>query len=224
MQDPFSLIFDPLQEDDASIQKILLLIGYTKLDITAFSAFEYPAGYQTIHLKDRLFIGQRNCFERLNKTGIDFKGLSVLDIGCNIGGMLHAIAGDIKYGIGLDIDPKCINAANAIKRYNDTTNLDFFVVDLDKDEPAVVLCLMPLEKVDICFLLSVCLWIKNWREVISMCHEISDRMLFEANGSQEVQDEQMSFIRSKYKDVVLLSDNSSDDNIWRDRQLYICSK
>src|SRR4029077_16412856 len=152
-----------------------------------YSGLNFVAGYHTIELKGKRFRGQRDCAERLAKVPFDFNNKVVLDLGCNVGGMLHCLSNTIRKGYGFDFNPNCVNAAQLIKSFNGTSNLEFFTLDLDR-QPAVLLRSMLLhEKVDICFLLSMCRWLNNWRELIAEASGISQTLLFESNGCADQQ-------------------------------------
>ena len=52
-------------------------------------------------------------FEFLKKKGLDFKDMSVLDVGCGAGRFLIRFAPEAKEVIGIDISPEMIKRANA---------------------------------------------------------------------------------------------------------------
>ena len=79
------------------------------------------------------------------------------------------------------------------------------------------------DTVDICFLLSVCLWLSNWRDVIEFARDVSNTLLFESNGNARQQDEQIDFLHQTYMNVSMLSETSDDDASRKDRKLLICS-
>ena len=146
-----------------------------------------------------------------------------MDLGCNAGGMLHAISGQIGKGYGFDFNPNCINAAQLIKTLNQTGNLEFYVFDLDKQSLSLLSAFLFGQRVDICFLLSVCMWIERWREVVRLAAKISDCMLFESNGSVEQQKSQVELLESLYQRMEVISESSKDDFSCNSRTLYFCS-
>ena len=207
---------------EADTDKILRVINYTKTSGTVYNAQMYESAYHSVQLKDKYFRGQRQPDERLKKVDYDFKGKVVVDLGCNIGGMLFAVQKEIKAGIGFDVDCKCINAANLIKRYNQADNLDFFVFDID-NEPFEMLDDLILPKhIDICFLLSVCMWLKRWKEVTGYCANKSRALLFETNGTKEQQEEQAHYLEQCFKKTILVDASSMDDPIQHNRTLIYC--
>jgi hypothetical protein len=211
---------------DAEIQKIIKLLDYTK-GKNGYSGKDFDAGYQTHDLGDKVIIGQRDTKKRIDKIPYDFNGKTVLDIGTNQGGMLFAISDKIKHGIGIDYNPKLINVANKIKSFSKQTNLDFYVFDLDKEPLALINNYLLTSKVDICFFLAMCRWVKKWKKVIDQIYKISDIMVFETNGSEELREEEIKYINRKYKKVTLLSTESDDDKLViynKMRFLYICYK
>lgn len=217
-----SVAFSGVQ--DKEINKIVKLLDYTK-EKNAYSGKKFEAGYQTHKLGDKVLVGQRDMSKRFEKIPYDFTNKTVLDIGTNQGGMLFAIADKIKYGVGIDYNPKLVNVANRLKSFSQVTNIDFYVFDLDKEQHSMIDNFLRTEKVDICFFLSMCRWVNKWRNVIDYIYKVSDTLLFEANGSQELKAEEIEYLNKKYKKVILLSNQSDDDKVPnRTRALYICYK
>jgi 2-polyprenyl-3-methyl-5-hydroxy-6-metoxy-1,4-benzoquinol methylase len=208
---------------DNDTQQILNLLNYTKTSGSDYNAQDFPAGYHTIDLNKLHVEGQRKPKERLQIVPYDFTGKTVLDIGCNQGGMLFSIADKIAHGVGIDYDYRLINASNRIKGYTGTNHLDFYVFDLEKEDLNIINDLIPGGKVDIVFLLAVCMWIRNWKQVIDQAKKLSSAMLFESNGAAEVQNEQVAYLRARYKNVQLLSEKSNDDISQHSRRLYLCT-
>lgn len=211
---------DLVTEED--VEKILHLLAYSKNN-GAYGASGFAAGYHSIKLGENYLQGQRDPAKRLQCVPYDFNDKTVLDIGSNLGGMLFAVADKIKYGVGIDINSRMINVANRLKAYLGYGNkLNFYVFDLVSEDLNIISDFFPCKKVDICFLLSVCMWIKNWRNVIDYAYTVSNALLFESNGSKKGQLIQIDYLRSKYKNVHLIKDKSDDDPIQKNRGLYLC--
>jgi hypothetical protein len=208
---------------DRSFAQVCNLLNYTKTSETLYSAARYPAGYHTIEIDGRRLQGQRIPSERLKPVPVDFHGKTVLDIGCNQGGMLFELS-NLKWGVGLDYDAHMINAANRIKSLREFTNLNFYVLDLEKEPLNLIEDFMPEPKVDIVFLLAVCMWISNWQEVISYSASISESMLFETTGPDEQQELQEAYLRKLYGDIVLVAGRSEDDPGRKQRKLFYCRR
>jgi SAM-dependent methyltransferase len=202
-------------------QKLLNILNYTKTSGSSYSADRHPAGYHSIELDGRVLRGQRDPQARLAQVPIDWAGKSVLDIGSNQGGMLFALADKLKWGVGIDYDSRLVNAANRIRRSKGVRQLDFFVFNLEQEQLDLVRDLLPEDRVDVCFLLSVCMWIENWREVIDFAASVADTVLFETNGAR--QDEQIAYLRSVCRKVDILAERSTDDPNQQDRKLLLCT-
>ena len=153
----------------------------------------------------------------------DLTGKSVLDIGCNRGGVLFRIADRSRWGVGIDYDTRLNNAANRIRSEKGTHHLDFYSVDLEKDHLPLIKDLMPEPKVDIVFLLAVCAHIKNWEQVIDFAASLSNNMLFEAHGEEWLQLGQLRRLKRRYGKVELFGKAGSGDPSMRTRKLYFCS-
>jgi SAM-dependent methyltransferase len=202
--------------------RILNLLNYTKTSQSAYSGEKYPAGYHAIELPGLNLSGQRDPKKRLPLIPFDFTGKTVLDIGSNQGGMLFALANVIRLGVGIDYDHRLVNAANKVRSHSKISNLDFYVFDLEKEDLNLIRDFLPVEKVDVVFLLAVCVWIENWREVVHFANAVGDALLFEANGKPEQQQEQVDLLKAIYKDVQLLQEHSLDDPLHKKRKLYWC--
>jgi len=180
----------------------------------------YECGYHTLNVQGDLYKGQRDCIQRMQPLLSVLKGRSVVDLGCNVGGMLHALAPMISYGAGFDYNNKCVNTATALSRANGTANLDFFRFDLDKDDLAFLPNYLPVS-VDVCMMLSIAKWIKRWKEVVKMCWTMAPFLIFETNG--HTQAEQKTFLETLY-DVQVLSNKSLDDLGQHNRMLLLCKR
>jgi SAM-dependent methyltransferase len=207
-----------------SFRQIHNLLNYTKTSGSYYSALQYPAGYHSIDIGDRRLQGKRDPAKRLERIPIDFSGKTLLDIGCNQGGMLFELDRTIKSGVGIDYDPRMVNVANRITALRGADNLQFYVFDLEKDPLALLQDLIPAPKVDVVFLLAVCMWLKNWRSVISCAAKISDMMVFESNGTESQQAAQIAYLKELYRDVTLLAEHSDDDPKQKKRKLFWCRK
>jgi len=145
-----------LSEQDA--KKILNLMQHTK---GRFEAFNFPNGenfkaaYHSLDLGDKIIQGQRNCKERVDimRKYVDFKDKNVMDMGCNTGNILFQLSDDVKYGIGLDYDSRCINCAHCLNSHY-KYNLQFYVCDFDKTKLNIIDNFIN-EPIDVVFVLSM---------------------------------------------------------------------
>jgi len=103
------------------------------------------------------------------------------------------------------------------------SNLNFYVFNLEKENLGFLQDFIETEKVDICFLLSICMWLKNWKEVITFSKSISHNMLFESNGTPIQQNEQIDFLKSLYSNVMIINETSEDDPLQKNRKLVLCN-
>jgi hypothetical protein len=139
--------------------------------------------------------------------------------------MLFELAHQVKWGVGIDYDKRMINAALKICSLEGHSHLDFYHFDLEKDPLMMIKDLLPETRVDMVFLLAICRWIKNWREVISFSAEISDTLLIELNSvTEEEKEVQKQYFEGIYNQITLISENSFDDPERSDRKLYLCRK
>lgn len=210
------------KDQNRSITKLMNLLNYTKKSEVSYSAGDFDAGYHGFEIDGHTFKGQRNPMLRFKDLPFSFDGLSVLDVGCNQGGMLYSIADKIKFGVGVDYDSRMINVANKIKSHKKNSHLDYYVFNLESEDLNYIHDFLPEDNVDVVLLLSVCMWISNWKELITFLETIAEKMVFESNGSPEQQDEQKKYLKTVYKNVQLIHDKSDDDPSQKLRKLYFC--
>ncbi|MEY8714821.1 methyltransferase [Francisella philomiragia] len=200
--------------------KVLNVLQYTRTDKKAYNAEGYEAGYHTVTLRNKIYEGQRDVSVRFENVKYDFTGKNVLDIGSNQGGMLMYISDKINKGCGIDYNYKLVNAANKLKDYNNYSNLSFFVFDLETEDLNMISNFYS-DSLDIVFLLSVCMWIENWKDVIIFAKNSAKDLLFESNGSDQQQNEQIEFLHKHYNKVNIIDQHSRDDH-QKNRKLILC--
>ncbi|MFA5104656.1 MAG: methyltransferase domain-containing protein [Candidatus Margulisiibacteriota bacterium] len=210
-------------QTEQNLHKVKQVIEYAKQKDVVYNAKQFESGYHSLHLGDQYLRGQRECRERLDKLNYDFSGKNVLDIGTNIGGMLFSIQKEINYGIGIDNEPKYINAANSIKRYNGYKNIDFFLLDLQIDPLDILDNLILVGNIDIIFLLSVCMWIDNWKDIILYCSKKAPDLFFETNGTNQQQLAQIDMLKKFYRKISVVNMYSDDDSGQINRSTLFCS-
>lgn len=206
----------------SSTESVLKILDDTKSNKKWFDDKELFAGYHTVSIQGKTIKGQRDPERRLAKVDYDFAGKRVLDVGCSNGGLLHALSEHITFGVGVDFNSKCINAANALKAINHRDNIHFYTFDLDKEDLSMLRHFLFDEPIDICFFFNISIWVKRWKEVFTLCAELTQTLLFEAHGNEQQQAEQLSFVKSIYHDVRLLSEQSDDDPTYAKRKMYGC--
>lgn len=208
----------------SSAESVLKVLDYTKTNKKWFDDKDLVAGYHTVSILGKKFKGQRDPEIRLKKMDYDFTGKRVLDVGCSNGGLLHALTEDIKFGVGVDFNAKCINAANALKAINCRNNIHFYTFDLDKEDLSMLNHFVLGEQVDVCFFFNISLWVKRWKDVFSLCANLSRTIIFEAHGNDAQQEAQLQYVKSIYQNVSLLSEQSDDDPTYAKRKMYLCEE
>ena len=159
-------------------------------------------GYHSYNIDNINIEGQRNPKMRLNRMRkyISFKNKKVLDLGCNVGAMLHHLF-EIKEGLGYDFDYNCINAGNNISKILGRKNINLFKHDFDSSQLS-----FKEFKPDIIFILSLGSWIKSWEELYQSCLDTGAIIILETNNDKEGK-EQLEF----FKDYKLIISESKDD-------------
>ena len=205
-----------------NIKKIKTLLAYTHKSGHSYNGRHHETGYHTLNIGGEIFEGQRQPTLRLKNVPFNFANKNVLDIGSNQGGMLFEIANKINYGIGIDFDPRLVNVANRISneyRYN----IDFYNFDLSKEDFDLILNLSRSDKIDVTFLLAVCMWVPTWKELIAWVSKHSKYCLFETNGKNKQQQEQINVVTNNFANVITLAETSEDDPRQKNRKLLWCS-
>jgi SAM-dependent methyltransferase len=220
---PSAVFCTNLDTQETEIKKICNVLSYAKTH-PAYAGKKFVAGYQSHTIGDHYLAGQRDLGRRLAKIPYDFTNKTVLDIGTNQGGMLLELADKIMCGVGIDYDAKLINAANRLKSCVHANNIDFYIFDLDKEPLPHINNFLKSDHVDICFFLSMCCWVKNWKQVVEYAYKVADSLLFETNGSDELEREEIALIHQKYRRVILVSETSEDDKIQKKRKMFLCHK
>ena len=190
----------------------------------------FEAAYHTVVLDDEEYKGQRDIDKRLENIPIDdvLMNKTVVDLGCNAGGMLLELSGWIKRGIGFDYNSKVINGANAIANYNGKKDVEFYTFDLDNEPLEMMDNFYFGEKPDVFFVLAIALWVKKWKQVIAYCADRAPTLIYETNGDKPFRDEQVEYLKTLYSNVTMLAERCDDDNrdsekIKKARQLYLCT-
>lgn len=209
---------------DSGVLEALSVVRYATEANVTYNGRHCVSGYHSMKLKGREFVGRRDCHARLQQIEYEFRGKGVLDIGCNCGGMLNALADEISWGVGIDADARCINAANAVGQLNGTDRTRFFTFDLQKEDLHMISGYLLGRRPDICFLLSICMWIENWREIIGYAARMAPTLLFESNGSAVEQQQQAVVLNQQFPLVELVASRSDDDLFQCNRMLYLCRR
>jgi hypothetical protein len=169
-------------------------------------------GYHSFNIDEISIKGQRNPKQRIKEflNHVNFDNKIVVDIGCNVGGMLLHLE-NIKQGIGFDFDNNVIDAATNIASILGKSNLTFKNFDFDKSS------ILNFEKElsvtpDIVFLLSIAHWIKNWKEVYNYFISVNADIIFETNESAS-EKEQLEFFKSHGLTPLLIISGSPDECI-----------
>lgn len=154
----------------------------------------------------------RDPLERINSIPVDFNDKTVLDLGCNCGGILFAVADKIKYGYGFEINSDAIKHANELVDAYKINNLNFNVADLSKWQD------YNLPKTDIVFALAIAKWIQPWRDILLYVN--APIVVFETHGKKNMQPEQVEWLEKHYTLVELLLEGYEQGK----RKLYLCKK
>lgn len=205
----------------AEAAQVLNLISFAKQRRTAYAANGFEAAYHTMVINGQVFSGQRDPAARIRSMPIEFNGRSVLDIGCNQGGMLFALSPVIKWGVGVDNNANLINVCNKIAAVQSANNLSFFTHNVSVDPIETLRDMLPsIEGVDVVLLLSVCGWIRNCESVVRFARKVGKMIVLETNGTAQSQQQQIRLVEAEFGSSTVVQRTSADDPRWP-RQLVL---
>lgn len=165
---------------------------------------------------------QRNSDKRLKKLRInisDLKNKSLLDLGCNTGGMLFAAQQFCPlYSYGYEIDEDKVEIANKIARYNGLFSIKFVQADIDE--------LNLKMKFDIVFCFAIESHVKDKDHLYNLLNSVtSDTLYFEGNATTIKEDVIYQLLSHGFKYVRYLglcNDDIKKQN--NNRPLFIAKK
>jgi hypothetical protein len=206
---PFSFLDFKISNDDIETIDKALKATTTGTLYNGWNNKRCVHGYHSFTFAGMNFIGQRNNIMRITelKKHINFLDKSVLDFGCNSGGLLLHLP-EIKKGRGYDYDSTCINAANLInKTLKFHVDLLFQTADLEYYDLSLV---ASKGEFDILFLCSIGSWIRNWKTIYLWAISNVPLIVFEENNASEGATQIALFIENGCK-VTKIIENSPDD-------------
>ena len=165
--------------------------------------------------------------ERLAQVPFNFREKVVLDLGCHMGDILHALAGTIKKGYGFDVDPDSVNAAHLTRGFRNIRNLEFFTLHPERQDLGLLKHFFLRESVDICFLFATRNWLEQWPHVAAEAAKLSPAMLVEEVDTLQCPSHRVDLLNQYYEKVELIAEAFDDDgpfSLDRRRRLYFCAE
>lgn len=150
--------------------------------------------YHTTYLAGKKYKGIRNTIDRINKINfMPLLGSTILDLGCNVGGMIWPYRLYYDWAVGVDKNEKIINfCKNLAEIYRVQHRTQFLNCDIDKS----IEDLGYLGKFDVIFLLAMTQHLKNWKKIIKWVHEHSELLVIEYNGQPDQIKEYMDYTKT----------------------------
>ncbi len=167
--------------------------------------------YHSLYLDGKKIQGMRECTDRLEKM---YFGMwpRILDIGCNMGGMLWPYRYYYREAIGLEKNITHVNFCNNIKKVYDNENrFKFLQFDLNTD----INQLNYLGEFDVIYFLAMTQHLSNWKQVLKWAIEHSNLLFIEYNGQPDEIKEYMEFTKKYKNGLTYLGE-------YNGRFLYIC--
>jgi hypothetical protein len=142
---------------------------------------------------------------------VDLRDKTVLDVGCNTGGMLFH-APEVARGVGMDFDAACIAACRTFQEWLlFAAAYEFHQEDLDGLD-VVAWCATRGLRPHVVFALSMGSWVKDWRALYTGCMAVAtEAVVLETNNDAEGA-AQLAFLREDLGcSVCEISSASLDD-------------
>lgn len=172
-----------------------------------------PHLYHTIYFNNKEYSGQRNCLDRV-KNIFCIPWVKILDLGCNIGGMLWPYRLHTPGVIGIDKNNNHVEFCKKLAEFYAVNNkYQFFNLDINHVENLNFL--KEKGKFDIIFLLAMTQHLSNWKDVIKWSHENSELLLIEFNGQPEQIKEYIEYTKTLRPGMDFLFEEDH-------RYLYMC--
>ena len=169
---------------------------------------------------------QRNCAKRLAQFGIEeseLKGYSLLDLGCNAGGMIFESQ---KYGpaisLGVEYDGDKVRVANRIAAFNGLNGVEFIQANIDK----LVVSDLSQQTYDVVYCFALIEHLKDRNRLFRLLGAVTDRVLFfEGNSHTPGEEIKSKLMENGFVTVqsagICGDDCMSDNNC---RLMYVAKK
>jgi hypothetical protein len=149
--------------------------------------------YHTIRYKNKTYKGTRDCLDRIKKIDFNFMNGSIMDIGCNLGGMLWPYRYYCPWMVGVEDKDYFVDFCNHISKYYEVDwKTKFIQCDIDKH----IDNLNYLGRFDVIFMFAVTQWLKNWKQAIKWCCNHSRLFFIEYNGQPPQVKEYIKYTRT----------------------------
>ena len=167
-------------------------------------------GYHSFDIDDISILGQRNSKCRVEEFSkyFNFKGKNILDLGCNVGGMLFHIP-ESNQAIGIDYDSIVINAAKNISKILEMDNMKFIQFNFDTDDYNLLENQID-SPIDIVFLLSMGVWVKERWKLYDFALSYNCPIILETNN-EKVNHIELQYFQKQGYTAQLIIDGSLDD-------------
>jgi SAM-dependent methyltransferase len=188
------------RRSDWQTQSAIRLIQYSPQTRDAGAGHELPVPYHSNNVGKIDLPGFRDPLARLRAIPVDFEGRSVMDIGCSLGGFLFPLRETIRWGVGIDNNPRFINVCQKLRSLRSAWNLDFYVHDIEKQPLPLLQHFLPEPTVDIVLILRI-MSRGSLSDVLRYMSEISRTIIFEPIASHPSREADIETLRSLFASV-----------------------
>lgn len=203
-------------------QSTLRIIQYSRQVRDKEADHGLPIPYQSIDFGVFDFPGLRDTYRRLNFLPIDFKGKTILDIGCSLGGFLFSLSPALRWGVGIDIDWRSINVCQKLKSVQSVSNLDFYVYDIETQPLSLIAQFLPEPAVDIVFIMRI-MSDDGLSQVLEYAAGISKAIVFEPIYSHPAREIELAKLRSLFSSVEVIETDIFEPLDGRQHTIYLAT-
>lgn len=184
-------------------QSAVRLIQYAEPARDKDGGHGMPIPYHAATLGAVEIPGLRDPSARLRAIPIDFTDKSVLDLGSCFGGFLFPLRDRLRWGVGVDNNPRYINVCQKLRAIDRAWNLDFYFHDIEKQPFQLVRHLMPEPAVDVALLLRV-FADGSLSEVLTELSKFSQTIVFEPVISHWAAEQDLRTLRALFRSVAVI--------------------
>lgn len=121
--------------------------------------------------------GRRHVNSRLSliEASISLESKSVFEVGSNLGMNMLELREQLRWGVGVDVNPLAVNQANMQARVlGAASRFSYYVYDLNVEPEAMLRSLLPGGAADVVFMFSVNAYLANFSSVVATLRSIAN--------------------------------------------------
>lgn len=187
-------------EADWPTRSATRLIQYAHSVTDSGTRHGIPVPYHATKLDAVEIPGLREPEDRLKSLPVDLAENSILDVGCCLGGFLFPLQPVVRWGVGVDNNPRYLNVCQKLRSLREAWNLEFYQHDITSQPLVLIPQLMPEPTVDITLLLRV-MTDESLSPVLRSLATFSQSIVFEPIASHSSKAADIQTLRGLFRTV-----------------------